>query len=242
LGCSPCNYRLTPHCNGPGPVTKPINTTPHPWLGVWVRVPTWYQIRFRFRSCQLQPPGASPSPAAAGAPLRRRPAPQPPASPPPPSLPRRRSSLLPTSSRPRPPSPACTTRRIRARPARASRRRPSFPRARLPQARAPTQLRAFSLCSHRTAHLRRLLQPPVPRAACLLPRQRRQIRPGSLLPLLPRPASSRLSSPAGRAPACAPSSPLGHRRQQPSAARRRALCPWRASPRTRTPPAWRTRP
>jgi hypothetical protein len=31
---------------------------------------------------------------------------------------------------------------------------------------------------HRTAHLRRLLQPPVPRATCLLPRQRRRIRPG----------------------------------------------------------------
>jgi hypothetical protein len=40
LGCSPCNYRLTPPCNGPGPVTKSINTTPHPWLGTWVQFPT----------------------------------------------------------------------------------------------------------------------------------------------------------------------------------------------------------
>jgi hypothetical protein len=74
-----------------------------------------------------------------------------------------------------------------------SRPRPTspIPRARPPQARAQTRLRAFSLCSHRTAHLRRLLQPPVPRVACLLPRERRRIRPGSLLPLLRRPASSR---------------------------------------------------
>jgi small nuclear ribonucleoprotein (snRNP)-like protein len=74
---------------------------------------------------------------------------------------------------------------------------------------APTRLRAFSLSSGspsansclRTGHLRRLLQPPVPRAPCpvapappnplpsrlhrricLLPRQRRRIRPGRLLP------------------------------------------------------------
>jgi hypothetical protein len=60
LGYSPCNYRLTPHCNGPGPVTKSINTTPHPWSGVWVPILTWYQIRFRF-SCQLQPPGLLPA-------------------------------------------------------------------------------------------------------------------------------------------------------------------------------------
>jgi hypothetical protein len=90
LGCSPCNYRLTPHCNGPGPVTKSINTTPHPWLGAWVQFPTWYhQPRFRFPvSCPTaargilspaQPPGASsplqpPAPAAGtspSSPLRR---------------------------------------------------------------------------------------------------------------------------------------------------------------------------
>jgi hypothetical protein len=207
-----------------------------------------------------QPCSRRPPCPAAGAPLRRRPAPQPPASPPPPSLPRHPAA---TGLHPASPSPSnaraasrpgipclprrrapCSPRRAAVRassrqgrapagpdapPAAASGSRPAWaarqeaaqlgpraaprsgrtvgpataapgsrprptspiPRARPPQARAPARLRAFSLCSHRTAHLRRLLQPPVPRAACLLPRQRRWIRPGSLLPLLRRPASSR---------------------------------------------------
>jgi hypothetical protein len=67
LGCSPCNYRLTPHCNGPGPVTKSINTTPHPWLGAWIQFPTWYQPRFRvfFFSCSRRSRWELSSPAAA---------------------------------------------------------------------------------------------------------------------------------------------------------------------------------
>ena len=44
-----------------------INTTPHPWLGVWVQLPTWYQIRFR-SSPATAARGTLPPAAAAGLP------------------------------------------------------------------------------------------------------------------------------------------------------------------------------
>jgi hypothetical protein len=228
---SPCNYRLTPHCNGPGPVTKSINTTPHPWLGVWVQFPTWYH-RARFRvfflsvSRRPQPSGRHPAAGASSSPARHSPLP-----PVPPRV------AAPASRRAQGRRPCAAVAPRRPRPRRPSSPRlvpppgPPAPAARRPAPASPPSIPAAGASSPSLP-----AQPPAPPPS---PSAQAR-RPRLLLPAPPASAPCWRRARAARTPA--PSSPFAAAACGPLLPAAAPSDPWRTSPRTRTPPAWRTRP
>jgi hypothetical protein len=180
---------------------------------VWVQFPTWYQrSRFRFSvSCPTAARGIlSPAQPPGGSSPLQPPAPA--------------AGSSPSSPLRRPPAPSQRPCLSLISPAPAAGLQPPTTARRT----APPML--ISPAAPPSPSSPRPHPPPL---ACSPAGSARAYQP---LPQPTRPVKCqpRLSSPAGRAPTCTPSSPF--------ASTAAALCSWQTSNRTRTPPAWCNRP